>query len=170
MCPGYYIYGLHFNKDWFCAASTTHQHTVERVNGNRSDSVISFGSNKELNYINTINLVLSNGSCFCLPVLSVWGCRIKIKNISCLAMTGLNMLLLLDLVIMLILVCMLNHWLDFLLLAVLLTNFLTICLWVSAKFLYCCLAKLLQQIPHTGDINSLDRCGQQDRYKYEEVA
>ena len=41
--------------------------------------MISFGSNKELNYINTINLVLSNGSCFCLPVLSVWGCRIT-KN------------------------------------------------------------------------------------------
>ena len=26
------------------------------------------------------------------------------------------------------------------------------------------------KIPHTGDTNSLDRCGQQDRYKFEEVA
>ena len=27
-----------------------------------------------------------------------------------------------------------------------------------------------KKIPHTGDTNSLDRCGQQDRYKFEEVA
>ena len=27
-----------------------------------------------------------------------------------------------------------------------------------------------EKIPHTGDTNSLDLCGQQDRYKFEEVA
>ena len=35
---------------------------------------------------------------------------------------------------------------------------------------YLILPSVREKIPHTGDTNSLDRCGQQDRYKFEEVA